>query len=116
MPAARRNQEERKQSCLKAWIDNPLATYEEIANIAGVADKTFYRYRQDEEFMRQYRELCQQRFKELEGKAVELLDEQLNCRNWNAIKFTLENLGYKPTEKVEQVNETTIKVSVDDDE
>lgn len=108
--------EERKQNCLKVWADNPLLSYEEIAKKAGVSDKTFYRYRQDAEFMKQYREICQQRFKELESKAVELLNEQLDCRNWNAIKFTLENLGYKPTEKVEQVNETTIKVSVEDDE
>lgn len=111
-----RSIDERKRFALQVWVDNPLLSFEEIAKKAGIGDKTFYRYRQDEEFMAEYKRMCQERFKSLEAKAVNLLDEQLNNKNWNAIKYTLDSLGYKPTDKVEQVSETTIIVSVEDDE
>lgn len=106
--------EERKQKALEAWVNNPTKTFEEIAEIAGVSDKTFWRYRQDEAFMERYREMCQARFKSMEAKAIDLLNEQLDYKNWNAIKYVLDGLGYKPTDKVEQVSETTIKVSLED--
>lgn len=114
MPNGKTSMEERKQKALEAWVNNPTKGYEEIAKIAGIGDKTFWRYRQDEEFMNRYREMCQERFKSLEAKAVSLLDEQLDYKNWNAIKYVLDGLGYKPTDKVEQVSETTIKVSIED--
>jgi hypothetical protein len=37
----------------------------------------------------------------MEAKAIELLNEQLDYKNWNAIKYVLDGLGYKPTDKVE---------------
>lgn len=111
-----RSIDERKRIALQVWVDNPLLSFEEVAAKAGIADKTFYRYRQDPAFMDEYKKMCQERFKTLEGKAVYLLNEQLDAKNWNAIKYALDSLGYKPTDKVEQVTETTIKVSVEDDE
>lgn len=110
-----RTREQRMEIALQTWVDNPLLPLDEVAHLANISAKTFYRYRQEPQFMEEYHRRCQARFKSLEGKAVELLDEQLNIKNWNAIKFALENMGYKPTEKIEQVNETTIKVSVDED-
>lgn len=115
MGAGQRTIEQRKEIALQTWVDNPLLPLDDVARLAELSPKTFWRYRQEPEFMEEYHKRCQKRFNELEGKAVSLLDEQLNQKNWNAIKFTLENMGYKPTEKVEQINETTIKVSVDDE-
>ncbi len=40
------------------------------------------------------------------------------CKNGNQkmIEFVLKNLGYNPTQKIEQNGETVIKVSVDEEE
>lgn len=115
MPQAAGTKEGRMERTLETWLAMPLATFEEIAAAAGVSDKTFWRYRQDPEFMAEYSRRQKQRFAALEGKAVALLEEQMDSRNWNAIKYTLDGCGFKPTDKVE-VQQTTICVSIDEEE
>lgn len=106
----------RQDKCLEVWLDNPLLPYDTIADMAGVGRKTFWRYRQDEEFMRRYHEEQKRRFASLEGKALSLLDDQMDKGNWNAIKYVLDGSGYKPTEKVDMNAATTITVSIGDDD
>lgn len=110
------NKEDRMFRTIEVWVANPLATYEEIAKMAGISDKTFYRYRQNAEFMDEYHKRCEQRFKSLEAKAIALLDGELNTKNWNAIKYVLDGTGYKPTDKSEVKVEDglTITVEVED--
>lgn len=99
---------------LETWLNNPLMRLDMVAKEAGIERTTFYRYRQNPLFMEEYRRRQRERFAAMEGKAIELLDEELNNKNWNAIKYTLDGLGYKPTDKVE-ITETTIKVDIDED-
>jgi hypothetical protein len=58
MPMGKQSLEERKQKALEAWVNNTTKSFEEIAQIAGIGNKTFWRYRQDAEFMERYKELC----------------------------------------------------------
>ena len=104
--------EERKQRTLEAWVNNPTLTFEEIAKLAGVSDKTFWRYRQDENYMKQYQKMCQARFRRLEAKAIQKLEEQLDEGNFQAVKYTLDSLGYKPTDKVEANVDAPITITV----
>jgi uncharacterized protein (DUF2384 family) len=115
MPQGNQTKEARMERTLETWLAMPLATFEEIAAASGVSDKTFYRYRQDASFMAEYSRRQKQRFAALEGKAIALLEEQMENRNWNAIKYTLDGTGYKPTDKVE-VQQTTISVSIDEED
>lgn len=91
----------RKQKCLEAWINNPNASFEEIADIAGVSYKTFYRYRKEEEFMNTFREMCKKRFESLEAKAIEKLSDLIDDGNFNAVKYALDGLGYSATQKID---------------
>lgn len=93
--------ESRQQAALEVWLENPLIPLDEVADKAGIGKKTFWRYRQDAQFMEQYRNRCRERFAALENKAVTLLDVEMDKGNWNAIKYTLDGLGYKPTDKQE---------------
>lgn len=115
MPQGNQTKEARMERTLETWLSMPLASFEEIAAASGVSDKTFYRYRQDASFMAEYSRRQKQRFAALEGKAIALLEEQMENRNWNAIKYTLDGTGYKPTDKVE-VQQTTISVSIDEED
>lgn len=116
MAYSTQNKEDRVFRTIEAWVANPLATYEEIARKAGISDKTFWRYRQDPEFMEEYHKRCEQRFRSLESKAIALLDGELDSKNWNAIKYVLDGTGYKPTDKSEvKVDDgLTIKVEVEE--
>ena len=106
--------EERKKNVLEYWVNNPNQTYEQICKATGIARKTFLDLRRNEDFMKQYKELCQQRFKELEAKAIEKLVGQLDDNQWNAIKYVLDNQGYSAAQKVD-LNTNTIKVTITDD-
>ena len=93
--------EDRQRRVLEAWIQNPKKTYPEIAEIGGVSDATFYRYRQDPEFMARYHAMCNKRFKSMEALAIQALKEQMKDGNFQAVKYLLDGLGYKPTEKID---------------
>lgn len=54
-----------------------------------------------------YKELCQQKYKELESVAMNKLGEMAAAGNWNAVKYILDGVGYKPEDKT--------KVSVEAD-
>lgn len=109
---------QRQRKCLENWVDNPLLSYEEIAKMSGVSFTTFYRYRQDPDFMAEYKRMCQARFKALEAKAVRLMEEQMNNGNWQAVKYCLDATGYKPEEKVSAKVDTTtiINLTIDGDD
>lgn len=108
---------QRKKKVLEIWVNNPLLSYEEIADMAGITTMTFWRYRQDDDFMAEYKKMCQARFKSMEAKAVELMKQQMDKGNWQAIKYCLDATGYKPEEKVKAtVETTTINLNIEDDE
>lgn len=108
--------EDRQNRTLEVWVNNPTATFEQIAAMANISDKTFWRYRKDPAFMARYKELCQARFKQLEAKAIHKLDKQLDEDNFQAIKYVLDGLGYKPTEKIDANvdSELTITVNIEE--
>lgn len=101
MAAERQSKKERMQKVLEAMVNNPNLSNEEICDLVGIGTSTFYRYKQDPDFMAQYHEMCQARFKSLEAKALQQLDKALDRGDFRAVKYALDSLGYKPTEKIE---------------
>ena len=101
MPGSTQNLDARKKRLLEAWVDNPTLSFAKIAAMANVSETTFWRYRQDPQFMETYKKMCQARFKELEAKAVAKVGEQIDEGNFQAVKYVLDSLGYKPKEKIE---------------
>lgn len=81
------------------WVENPYLKYGEIAKLAKIGNSTFYDYRHDDRFMAIYKELCQQKYKELESVAMKKLGEMAEAGNWNAVKYILDGVGYKPEDK-----------------
>mgnify|MGYP002524590954 CR=1 FL=1 len=69
--------ENRMENVLTVWLENPLLTFEEIADKAHVGSSTFWRYRQNPEYMAEYHKRCRERFSGLEAKAIEVLDNKL---------------------------------------
>lgn len=90
---------ERYRKVATVWVENPYLTFGEIAKMCKISANTFYNYRQDETFMAIYKELCQQKYKESESIAINKLRELAASGNWNAVKYILDGLGYKPEDK-----------------
>lgn len=100
---------------LEVWLANPLLSFQEIAEKAGVSDSTFLRYRQNEEFMKRYDARCRERFRSLQAKAMEQMEVLMEQGNWNATKYALDGNDYGGKQKLE-INSTTIKVKVEEEE
>lgn len=109
-----RANKDRRQAVLELWINNPFATYKEIADAAGIDVTTFRAWRNDASFMEEYHTRTAARFREMEARAMAKLDNLVSDGEWQAVKYVLDGNGYKPTDKVE-VQQTTINVSVEDD-
>ena len=90
---------ERYRKVATIWVENPYLTFGEISKLCKISENTFYNYRQDETFMAIYKELCQQKYKESESIAVNKLREMAAAGNWNAVKYILDGVGYKPEDK-----------------
>ena len=90
---------ERYRKVATVWVENPYLTFGEISKLCKISENTFYNYRQDETFMAIYKELCQQKYKESESIAVNKLREMAAAGNWNAVKYILDGVGYKPEDK-----------------
>ena len=90
---------ERYRKVATVWVENPYLTFGEISKLCKISENTFYNYRQDETFMAIYKELCQQKYKESESIAVNKLKEMAASGNWNAVKYILDGVGYKPEDK-----------------
>lgn len=112
MPGARQDLKARQQRTLEAWVNNPLSSYPDIAKIAGIDVTTFWRYRQDPDFMEKYHEMCKNRFNSFEAAAMEQLKFHLDAGNWQAVKYILDSLGYKPTDKVKANIDTALNLHI----
>lgn len=99
---------------LEIWLANPLLSFAEIAEKAGISDATFNRYRKNEDFMREYDSRCKARFKQLQAKALEQLEIMIEDGQWNATKYALDGNDFAAKQKVE-ITQKTITVSIDDE-
>lgn len=115
MPQGKQSKDIRMERVLEVWLNNPFATFKQIADEAGVSVPAFQRYRKDEAFMEEYHKRQKARFSALEGKAIAQLENKLDDGEWRAIQYTLDGLGYKATDKVEAKAELTYTVGFEDE-
>lgn len=109
-----KNWTRKMENALETWLNNPLLTYEEIAEKANVSRDTFCAYRKMPEFMAEYRKRNRERFADMEAKALEVLENKLNEEDWKACQYVLDGLDYNAKTKVE-ATATTITINVGDD-
>lgn len=93
----------------------------EVADLLGVHETTVSRWKNNEEYVKRLKEEIENKFSSLVSKAISRMENVLdNNDNYsaalNAAKYILDYSGFKATDKIEQVSETTIKVAIDDEE
>lgn len=94
-------------------VFEPQMSYAQIAEAVGVNKKTFWQWRQSNEFMEHYHKICESNFRKLESLAIAKLEENTRKGNQKAIEYILDYMGYKAVQKVEADINTDIVINID---
>ena len=99
---------------LELLTHNPALRFTEISRMLNHNDDyvSLLYSRNTHGFRDRYDELLKQKFAELEGPAISALGDLVSEKHFNAIKYVLDNRGYKPIEKVEANIATDINITI----
>jgi hypothetical protein len=101
---------------IELLVYSPHMTLNMIASECGVSRDTLHRWRNETpEFQEALDKAIKERWKSAEAMAVNGMINLASEGNFQAIRYMLDNLGYKPVEKMEaKVDATAQVVFVDD--
>lgn len=110
------------QARAKATVNRALEMFEENPSLTFTAvskalehEESYVRklyHRNTYGFRDRYDELLKQKFAELEAPAIVALGELIKDKQFNAVKYVLDNRGYKPVEKVEANISNDITITI----
>lgn len=100
---------------IELLVYSPHMTQNVIAQECGVHRDTIRRWREETpEFQAALDKAIKERWKAAETLAVDGMISLAAEGNYNAIKYLLDNLGYKPTEKIEANVSTDINIVIEE--
>jgi uncharacterized protein YjcR len=98
---------------IELFVYSPYMTQTMIAQECGVHRETIRRWKEDEEFKSELDKAIKKRWKDAESIAVNTMINLASEGNIQAAKYMLDNLGYKPTEKIEADISTDIHINIE---
>ena len=102
---------------IELMVFSPHMTQTVMAAECGVHRDTLHRWRtENEEFRTELDKAIKQRWEAAESLAVDGMISLAAEGNFNAIKYLLDNRGYKPVEKVEANITTDIVINIGEDD
>lgn len=104
----------KQKKAIELLVYSPYMTLNMIASEVGISRDTLHRWRNDNaEFKEALDKGIKDRWKAAESMAVNGMISLAQEGNYSAIKYLLDNLGYKPVEKVEANLTTDIIINID---
>ena len=101
---------------IELLVYQPYMTQEMMAKECGVARETLWRWRtENEEFKTALDKATKDRWKAAEQMAVNTMINLCSEGNIQAVKYMLDNLGYKPADKIEAQIDARAQVMFVDD-
>ena len=99
---------------LEMFAENPSLTFTAVSRALEHEDSYVSKlyHRNSYGFKDRYDELLKQKFAELEAPAIVALGELIKDKQFNAVKYVLDNRGYKPVEKVEANITNDISITI----
>lgn len=104
---------------IELLVYSPYMTQEMMAKECGVARETLYRWRyENEEFKTELKKAIRQRWEGAEAMAVNGMINLASEGNFQAIKYMLDNAGYKPVDKIEASvkSDVVLRIGYEDEE
>lgn len=104
-----------KQKLLaELMVMNPFMNNVEYAKAIGIDIKTVYKWKKTDEFQAYMSQLLKEQWKDAEKIAQKKMIELAVNGDYRANAYILDNLGYKPTTKVEADVNTNIVINIDE--
>lgn len=101
---------------IELLVYSPYMTLNMTAQECGVSRDTLHRWRNDnEEFKAELQKAIHQRWEAAEAMAVNGMINLASEGNFQAIKYMLDNRGYKPADKIEAQIDARAQVMFVDD-
>ena len=104
------------KKALEMFENDYTLTFSTVSVALGYSDKRCSRWYRDNTcgFKDKYDEIIKRRFAELEAPAIHSLSELVSEKNFQAVKYVLDNRGYKAPDKIEANLETNITVNIEE--
>lgn len=107
----------KQMKAIELLVYSPHMSLNMIASECGVHRDTLHRWRNETpEFQEELDKAIKNRWKAAESLAVNGMINLASEGNYNAIKYLLDNLGYKPAEKVEAKVDATANIVIEIEE
>lgn len=94
-------------------LEHPFDTIKKTAEDTGIPHDTIRHWRMKQDFWDRVHEKSRAKFSSLESKAIKALEEKVEEKDFNAVKYVLDGLEYNSKQKVEvsSPDSITIKIS-----
>ena len=106
----------KQQILIEAMIANPTANHIQLADMVEVNRNTITKWKRDEEFQAAYKERLREVWKDGEAIAIKSMLNLAEKGNYQAAAYILDNMGYKPTTKIEADVSTDIIINIGGEE
>lgn len=104
----------RQKELLEFMLANPMLPETVCARQCGVPNSTYFDWKKKGEFTAELDRRIKEQWADSERAAVETMLSLCREGEYNAAKYILDNLGYKPTEKIKADLTTEIVINIEE--
>lgn len=107
----------RQDNLIEFMLDNPHLPETHCARACGVPNSTYFDWKKnDPYFTEELDRRIKERWKDSERLAVDTMIGLMKEKNFNATRYILDNLGYKPVDKIQADVNNSITINISDEE
>lgn len=103
----------KKLELLEIMLANPMMPDTKLAELLKLNNKTVGKWRKEPEFQEEMKQRLAEQWKNAENLAQKKMIELANEGCFQANKYILDSLGYKPVEKIEADVKTDIVINIE---
>lgn len=106
----------RQKALLEYMLANPSLPETTCARHCDVPNSTYFAWKQKGEFTAELDRRLKEQWKDSERVAVDTMVSLCREGEYAAAKYILDNLGYKPVDKIQAEVSTDINITIGEDE
>lgn len=106
----------RQKALLEYMLANPSLPETVCARNCNVPNSTYFAWKQKGEFTAELDRRLKEQWKDSERVAVDTMVSLCREGEYAAAKYILDNLGYKPVDKIQAEVSTDINITIGEDE
>lgn len=106
----------RQKALLEYMLANPQLPETVCAKNCGVPNSTYFDWKKKGEFTAELDRRLKEMWKDSERTAVDTMLSLCREGEYNAAKYILDNLGYKPVDKIQAEVSSEITINIDEEE